>query len=301
MNSPLISNIQRFSTKDGDGIRTTVFFKGCPLRCIWCHNPETQNFGQEIMYNAENCTLCGRCVKACPNGAITTDNGLLVTNAELCTVCGECTDVCYYNAREISGKQLTTDEVCNIILKDAAFYSESGGGVTFSGGECIVFPDELTKMLKFCKSHRIHTAVDTSGYAPFSTFEQIIPFTDIFLYDIKAFSPDLHKKLTGVDNALIWENLIKLSECGKEINLRIPLIEGCNASIDEVEKIAQKASGLNISRVNLLPYHDMGKYKYTKLNRPYDGDLMLTPSKEKMEEIKKIFEANGFKYVKIGG
>lgn len=297
----LVSNIQRFSTKDGPGIRTTVFFKGCPLRCKWCHNPETHASCREIMYNAENCTLCGRCVYACPNEALSVSDGKISTDRTKCVVCGKCADACYYNAREMSGESFSADDIKDAIERDRAFYSESGGGVTFSGGECMIYADLLADLLKFCKAKRIHTAIDTSGYAPFSEFEKVLPFTDIFLYDIKAYSPELHKSLTGVSNELIWDNLAKLSDAGANIFLRLPLIEGCNADFDEVQKIADKVAGFKISQINLLPYHDMGKYKYTKLGREYDGDSMSVPSKEKLEHLKQIFEAKGFTNIKIGG
>ena len=301
MENVLISNIQRFSTKDGPGIRTTVFFKGCPLRCKWCHNPETHLLSSEIMYNRENCTLCGRCVAACPEGAIKIENDTLVTDTKKCTSCQRCTDECYYNAREISGKSLSFDEICDTLERDIPFYGESGGGVTFSGGECLMFPETLARLLKFCKARRIHTTVDTSGFATWDVFEQILPYTDLFLYDIKAYSSALHEALTGVPNSLIWENLEKLCQKGANINLRVPLIEGCNADIDEVTRIAERCAHLGIKKVNLLPYHDMGKYKYTKLGRNYDGNSMTTPSNEKMEEFKKIFEKYSFTDIKIGG
>lgn len=301
MENVLISNIQRFSTKDGPGIRTTVFFKGCPLRCKWCHNPETHLLSSEIMYNRENCTLCGRCVAACPEGAVKIENDTVVTDTKKCTGCQRCTDECYYNAREISGKSLSFDEICDIIERDIAFYAESGGGVTFSGGECLMFPQMLTRLLKFCKARRIHTAVDTSGFASWDVLEQIAPYTDLFLYDIKAYSSDLHAALTGVPNGIILENLKKLVSTGADVNLRVPLIEGCNADINEVTAIAEFSSALGIKKVNLLPYHDMGKYKYTKLGLDYDGNSMSTPTDEKLDEIKKIFEKHLFTDIKIGG
>ncbi len=301
MEKVLISNIQRFSTKDGDGIRTTVFFKGCPLRCKWCHNPETFTPHQEVMYNSENCTLCGRCVVNCPNGAITIENGILTTDSDKCNHCGTCTDYCYYNAREICGKYFSCDEICEAVLKDASFYRESGGGVTLSGGECLLYSEIVTCILKFCKMHRIHTAVDTSGFVPQETFEKVLPYTDVFLYDIKAYSTILHKELTGVDNHLIWSNLEFLCHNGANVNLRLPIIEGCNAPLEDLESIAKKADSLGIKKVNLLPYHDMGKYKYTKLGMEYDSNSMRTPTAEKMEQIKGIFEKYSFTDIKIGG
>lgn len=301
MEKVLVSNIQRFSTKDGDGIRTTVFFKGCPLRCKWCHNPETFRNVNEIMYNAENCTMCLRCVHACPEGALTVCDNTIVTNRDLCTLCGECTLNCYYNAREISGVLKTTDEIVQAVLRDGDFYRESGGGVTLSGGECMLYPIAVKEILSTLKAHRIHTAIDTSGFAPFSSFEMVLPFTDVFLYDIKAFDSMLHKTLTGVDNFIIWDNLEKLSHKGANINLRLPVIEGCNAILEDFEKIAEKAGSLNIKKVNILPYHDMGKYKYTKLGMEYDSNSMSTPSSEKLQKIKEIFEKYSFTDVKIGG
>ncbi len=301
MENLLISNIQRFSTKDGPGIRTTVFFKGCPLRCKWCHNPETHISGYEIMYNEENCTHCGRCIQMCTKAAITVNDGRLVTDRDKCISCGECADACYYNAREVSGKNLSFDEVCDIISRDTSFYSESGGGVTFSGGECLMYPDFLTALLRYAKGMRIHTSVDTSGFAPYEVFEKIIPYTDLFLYDIKAYDSSLHKALTNVPNEIIWENLEKLCKAGCNVNLRLPLIEGCNTDLADLEKIASRCEAMGIKDVNLLPYHDMGKYKYTKLGKDYDANSMSTPSDEKMKKIKEIFENHSFSHVKIGG
>lgn len=164
-----------------------------------------------------------------------------------------------------------------------------------------MYPEFLLGCLKMCKSQRIHTCVDTSGFAPFSSFESILPYTDLFLYDIKSFSSDLHKQLTGVDNALIWDNLEKLCEAGANINLRIPVIEGCNSDLSDIELTAAKAQSFGIKKVNILPYHDMGKYKYTKLGREYDGNSMATPSDEKLASIVQIFEKHSFTDVKIGG
>ena len=300
MKTPFISNIQRFSTKDGPGIRTTVFFKGCPLSCVWCHNPETQRAAPELMISDENCVRCGRCVYACPSGAVREDGGRIITDREKCSVCGKCTQVCFYNARVLSGKLCDAEEIVQTILRDKPFYIESGGGATFSGGECMLYPEFLEKILYILHSERIHCAIDTSGFAPFESFERVLPYTDLFLYDIKAFSPKLHEEFTGVSNEIIWDNLFKLCEKGAKVNLRIPLIEGCNADIDEVEHIADRVSRLNLTGVNLLPYHDMGKYKYTKLGRGY-GDFMSAPAPEKLEHFVKIFKSKGFNNVKTGG
>lgn len=301
MENALISNIQRFSTKDGPGIRTTFFFKGCPMRCKWCHNPETHLTTPEIMYNRENCTLCGRCAISCPEGAIKIENNSVITDINKCTLCKKCTDECYYNAREISGKSMPFDAICDLIERDVPFYSESGGGVTFSGGECLMFPDLLYNLLKFCKSRRIHTTVDTSGFASKDAFLKILPYTDLFLYDIKAYSPTLHESLTGVSNEIIWENLEFICKEGANVNLRVPVIEPCNTDLSDIEKTAIKCHSFGIKKVNILPYHDMGKYKYTKLSREYDGNSMSTPSDETINAIRAIFENYGFTDIKIGG
>lgn len=300
MKTPFVSNIQRFSTKDGPGIRTTVFFKGCPLSCIWCHNPETQSPKPQLMISDENCVRCGRCVYECPNGAVKESDGRIITDRDKCTVCQRCTDVCFYNARALSGKPYTQEEIAEVILRDKPFYIESGGGATFSGGECMLYPEFLEKILYILQEERVHIAIDTSGFAPFESFLKVLPYTDLFLYDIKAFSPKLHEEFTGVPNELIWDNLFRLCEKGARVNLRLPLIEGCNADIDEVEHIADRTAKLDLAGVNLLPYHDMGKYKYIKLGRAYD-DFMSAPAPEKLEHFVKIFKSKGFKNVKIGG
>ena len=193
-----IFDIQRNSFVDGPGIRTTVFFKGCNLHCTWCHNPESQSAKPEMMFYKNKCTGCGKCREKCPNAL------------EKCELCGKCTIYCPHDAREICGKEYTVDEVLKEILKDKTFYDNSGGGVTFSGGECMLQIDFLEEILKECKKNGIHTAVDTAGHVPFEFFERIIPYTDLFLYDVKCFDSDKHRQYTGVENQLILKNLKRL-------------------------------------------------------------------------------------------
>lgn len=268
----IVSDIQRFCMHDGPGIRTTVFFKGCPLRCEWCHNPETQSHQKELLFYKQKCIGCGLC-KAC--------------DKEACTVCGECAQNCPTGAREVAGCEYTVQEVYNQIQKDVAFYGEKGG-VTFSGGECMLQIEPLTEVLKTCKEKGIHTAVDTAGYIPFEYFEKILPYTDLFLYDIKLFDSEKHKKYTGADNKLILDNLKKLFSVGAKIWIRIPIIPSVNDSVEEMKKIKDflDASGTP-EKIELLPYHPMGESKSQALRKT--PHLFEIPNSEKMKSLQEIF------------
>lgn len=263
MEKAVIFDIQRNSFVDGPGIRTTVFFKGCNLRCKWCHNPESQSSEPEIMFYADKCTGCGRCRS--------------ITAAD--------TDfVCFNDAKQICGREYTADEVFAEIVKDKTFYENSGGGATFSGGECMLQIDFLCEILKKCKENGIHTAVDTAGNVPWQYFEKILPYTGLFLYDVKAISDDLHKQGTGVSNKLILENLLCLS--GKcDIIVRIPVIGGFNDNKAELEKVANFLKKIKCIKKELLPYHSMGEHKYDALGMEHENY-----SVPDMKEIKKIFE-----------
>lgn len=294
-----IFNIQRFSIHDGPGIRTTVFFKGCPLKCTWCHNPESQNSEREILYDKSKCTLCGKCIKACKNNAIEIKNNILTTNMDKCTFKGDCTVCCINSARQVAGKEYTVDEVVEEVLKDRVFYKNSKGGVTLSGGEPLIYADFVEELLKKLKKENIHTAVDTCGYGDFEVLERISKYTDLFLYDLKLMDDDKHILYTGLSNAVIIDNLIRLSKIHKNINLRLPLIEGINADEDNMIRILKFIKDTNVKKINLLPYHDIGRHKYEKLSRPY-SENMKRPADEKLKRFKEIFEKEGYK-VKIGG
>ena len=300
MTNAMVFNIQKFCVHDGPGIRTTVFLKGCPLNCIWCHNPESQSYEKEMMFSKDKCTRCGICGKKCNNDAIRVTQTEVQNNKEKCNLCGECIDFCVNNAREIAGREYTVGELIKLIEKDRTFYEQSGGGVTFSGGEAMAQIDALEEIVKKCKERGLSVAIDTCGYAPFSSFERISDYVDLFLYDIKLMDTDLHKEYTGKGNGLIMENLVKLSERGANINLRLPLIQGINTDDKNIQSMIDFANSLRISLVNLLPYHDIARDKYSKLNRDYKQETMEKPSQERLEEIKKLFENNNFK-VKIGG
>ena len=276
MTTATIFDIERNSYVDGPGIRTTVFFKGCNLSCAWCHNPESQSPTVQMMFYKNKCTGCGKCKVKCPYGL------------DECRLCGKCTLYCPHDAREICGKEYTVDEVLREILKDKSLYETSGGGVTFSGGECMLQIDFLEEILKKCKENGIHTAIDTAGHIKYEYFERILPYTDLFLYDVKCFDPQKHKKYTGIDNKLILENLKRLLNAHTPIWVRIPIIVGVNDTEEEMTAVAGifNAHGTP-EKVELLPYHAMGEHKYTALNKPLCQ--FNSPSKESISRLKKFF------------
>lgn len=294
-----IFNIQKFSIHDGPGIRTTVFFKGCPLRCLWCHNPESQSPVKEILYDKSKCTLCGNCIRACENKAIEMKDKTLTTNMDKCSFRGDCVLSCINSAREIAGKEYTLNEVMEEVLKDKVFYKNSKGGVTLSGGEPLIYADFIEALLKELKKENIHTAVDTCGYGDFKAIERISKYTDLFLYDLKLTDDEKHILYTGVSNKIILDNLLKLSKIHDNINLRLPLIEGINADENHILEVLSLIKGMNIKKVNLLPYHDIGRHKCEKSGRPYAED-MERPTDDKLNRFKEMFENEGY-MVKIGG
>ena len=269
-----IFDIQRGSFVDGPGIRTTVFFKGCNLRCKWCHNPESQSPKKQILFYKDKCIGCEKCKSICPY------------NLESCEFCGKCALFCPNDARAICGKEYTIEEVLKEILKDKDYYGQNGGA-TFSGGECMLQIDFLEEILKSCKENGVHTAVDTAGNVQWEYFERILPYTDLFLYDIKCLSEDLHKNGTGVSNRLILENLKKLSKNSAEIIVRIPVIPQFNASLEEMKRIADFLKNLSIRKIETLPYHSLGEHKWGALG--LQCEKYSVPNNEKMQEIKNIF------------
>lgn len=300
MNKAIVFNIQKFSIHDGPGIRTTVFFKGCPLNCMWCHNPESQNMNKEILYDNKKCVLCRTCEKICLTDAIKIVNNKLTTDKNKCIHCGECNIYCLYGAREIVGRDYSVDEVIKEVLKDKVFYEQSNGGVTVSGGEPLMQINFIEELLKRLKQEKINTAVDTCGAVDFETLERAAKYTDLFLYDLKLMDDEKHKEYTGVSNKNILENLKKLSKIHQNINLRMPIIEGVNDDNGHIEKTIELLKDLNIKKINLLPYHNIAKHKYEKLGLVYEDEKMSIPSDGKMNSFKEMFEKNGYE-VKIGG
>lgn len=300
MNKASIFNIQKFSVHDGPGIRTTVFFKGCPLDCMWCHNPESQSRNKQILFDGSKCILCRTCVKVCPEGAVKIENNVPVTHMDKCTGCRQCEIYCIPGARQVVGKEYTVEEVMKEVMKDEVFYKQSGGGITLSGGEPLIQEEFVEELLIKLKEKNIHTAVDTCGSVNFKNIERICAYTDVFLYDIKVMDDNKHIQFTGVSNKLILDNLKNLSEIHNNINLRMPVIEGVNADAKHIEETIDFIKELNIMKINLLPYHDIAKHKYEKLGLSYEGKRMSIPSDEKMQSFKVMLEKAGYE-VKIGG
>ena len=264
-----ILNIQRFSIHDGPGIRTTVFLKGCNLRCLWCHNPESQCPTPQRMFYRHKCVGCGACSRVCEKAMLAQ-----------CDNCGKCIEVCQHNARELAGSEITTEALFAEIVKDKAYYATSGGGVTFSGGEPLLQPDFMEEMLRMCKDAGIHTAVETAGNVRWQTISQILPYVDLFLYDIKAIDPQVHKHCTGVENAQILENARKLMACCPDkLLFRMPVIPGCNES--QVAAAAAFAKGFSLE---LLPYHKTGVGKYDALGIAYTLGTTEPPNPEVMQK-----------------
>lgn len=300
-----ITNIQKFSIHDGDGIRTTVFFKGCPLKCEWCHNPETQRFEKEMQVDREKCTGCGTCASVCPNGAVRmTEDHRPAWDPKACTFCGKCENFCPAGSREIVGREYTVKELTKELMKDQMFYEESGGGVTFSGGEVMSMDmDFILAMAKELKRQDVTLTIDTCGYVPYERFEKILPYVNTFLYDVKVMDPELHKKYMGTDNKLILKNLIRLSQDGARIYIRIPTIKEVNGNEENMKETIAflKEHDIHPAGVNLLPYHDTGSGKYAKLDMEYKGTDLHAPDKEEMEALAALFVNAGFTNTKIGG
>jgi pyruvate formate lyase activating enzyme len=296
----LIFDIKRFALHDGPGIRTTVFLKGCPLACAWCHNPEGIAPGREVMVWETRCIRCGRCVEACPEGAIPAE-GAPIPDAARCRLCGACADVCPAGARELVGREMTVAEVMAAIEKDVIFYDESGGGATFSGGEPLLQADFLAALLAECKAREIHTALDTTGFAAPEILDKIAPNVDLFLYDLKIVDAEKHRAYTGVSNTLILSNLRRLVEQGCAIIIRVPIIPGVNDGDGDAEALADFIASLGRApQVDILPYHRAGSEKYARLGRAYRLPDTLPPTNGRMAAIEAILRERGW-HVTIGG
>lgn len=260
-----IFDIKRFAVHDGNGIRTTVFFKGCPLRCVWCHNPEGLSTEPQLGLYGHKCIACGECVSVCPSGAHGIVDNIHTLERSRCNVCGACSTVCLGEALILYGRELTVEELLARLLEDKDFYDNSGGGVTLSGGECLLQADVCAELLKHLKENGVHTAVDTCGLVPRESFDKVIPYTDIFLYDVKAYDEETHIRCTGRSNGQILENLRYLDGLGKPTEIRIPYVPEYNS--DQTEKIAKYLSAFkHITRIRVLPYHSNAGSKYAALN-----------------------------------
>ena len=282
-----IFDIQRGSFVDGPGIRTIIFFQGCNLRCEWCHNPESWEAKTRLMVFGNRCTHCGACAQVCPAHAISPEG---VTDRSICVLCGACVEACPNNARSLCGRQAETSELVQIALKDRDYYQKSGGGVTVSGGECMLHIDFLEAFLRLCHENGLRTAVDTAGNVPFSAFERILPHADLFLYDVKCVTEETHIAGTGASNRLILDNLRRLLKTRADsIIIRVPVVPGFNDNEEEIGKIAAffRAHG-RPAKIELLPYHRLGENKNAALGR--DGFTAEPPSKELMARLNALLD-----------
>jgi pyruvate formate lyase activating enzyme len=289
-----IFSMQRFSIQDGPGIRTTVFVKGCPLRCAWCSNPESQNLDPEIMARQQKCEGCGECAQACPREAIHLVEGLATIDRAKCDLCMDCVEACPTGALELSGEEITIEEAVDECCQDEPFYKNSDGGVTLSGGEPLYQPEFALRFLKACKEKSLSTALDTCGHAPWEVLEEILAYTDLVLFDVKHLDPEMHHKGTGVENNLILANLRKTLDSQRaRVWIRIPVIPGYNDSEEHAREVARTLAAGPVEKVSLLGYHEWGKPKYGFLGRDYPFEGEVAQDQEKLERMRDIIEAEG--------
>lgn len=291
MNQGIVYNIQRMSTKDGPGIRTTVFLKGCPLRCLWCSNPESQEFAPQMLFFGHLCTGCGSCVEVCPHGAIKMENGHAVQDRCLCTSCGTCARVCHSKAREMSGKMMTVEEVLSVVRKDSLFFENSGGGVTFGGGEPTAAGHFFLDLAEAALDEGWHVTVDTCGYCPEDRFAQVLKVVDLLLFDCKHMDPARHKALTGIDNSLILRNMKTALKSGREIRIRMPLMPSLNDSEENIAAMAAFFLPLRKKEIEIMPCHAFGRNKYSALGMPHPTVRQYEP--EELKEVQGYFARYG--------
>lgn len=289
-----VFNTQRFSVHDGPGIRTTVFLKGCPLSCVWCHNPEGIAPGPELAFSPKRCIECGECVLVCPQGLPVPGEASALGKLDSCLVCGACAETCPSQARQIAGVEMSVSEVIAEVVKDRVFFEESGGGVTFSGGEPLWQPEFLRQLLEACQEKGIHTAVDTCGLVSWNDLESVAAVTDLFLYDIKHTDEKTHQRFTGVSNVQILANLRRLGAVHRRIWVRVPVIPGVNDSSENLRAIGQLAAGIEgVEKVCLLPYHPLGEDKLRRQGRQSILENVGRPTETQMQNLANVVEAAG--------
>jgi pyruvate formate lyase activating enzyme len=288
----LVFNIQRYTVQDGPGIRTTVFFKGCNLRCVWCSNPESQSPYPEAAHRDSLCDHCGACLNVCEPKAISfADQGIKIDRAR-CTNCGKCAEVCTRDALVTYGESTSDESIYAEIMRDALYYRNSGGGVTASGGEPLLQPRFLKELFSLCQRMGIHTTLDTAGHVHPSTLSSVLEYVDLVLYDLKCMDTETHYRYTGVPNELILENAKRVVTSGTPVIFRIPLIEGVNDSLENIKRTCDFATHLNILRLDLLPYHKFGLKKYTSLDRG-GPDHLSSPQKEHIQNLVSVIMGYG--------
>ena len=295
----MIFNIQKFSINDGPGIRTVVFFKGCPLKCTWCANPESQEPRLQIMWDEKKCLHCNTCVMSCPTLAVKNVDGKIKVDHKRCSgagVCSErgiCIEKCPAHALKAEGERKTVDEIMQVVMQDLPFYEESGGGVTLSGGEATMQPEFAIELLKALKAKNIHTAIETTGFASPAIFQRVIEYLDLLLFDIKHWNEAKHKEKTDVSNVPILKNMKYAIEAGKEVLPRLPVIPDYNNSLDDARGFVQRLKEVGAKRVQLLPFHQFGENKYHMLGRDYAFTDVKALHPEDLRDFQQIFIDNG--------
>jgi pyruvate formate lyase activating enzyme len=300
MDKGIVFDIQKFSLHDGPGIRTTVFLKGCPLRCLWCHNPESQSFKVELSFKKDKCVMCGACEAVCASEVHKVTENSHTIDYSKCNVSGKCVVACAYDALKLYGKVMTVEEIISDVIKDIKYYEKSGGGITISGGEPLGQPTFTREILKAAQEKGIHTCIETTGYASKEVIAKLLPYVDLFLFDYKATDAVKHEELTGVSNELILQNLQFIYEQGASIILRCPLIPGVNDLEEHLQGIVNMSEKYpRLKGIELLPYHDMGKGKYKELGREYTLGNIKNTSEEQKKKWIDFFQALGCENIKL--
>lgn len=295
-----ILNIERYHYTDGNGIRIMVFMKGCNLRCLWCSNPESQRYNPQLAFNKNKCVNCGRCLTQCPQQAIYIDGREVCMDYSLCRNCGRCVNACYSDARILYGKEMSVDEVMAEILKERNYFVRSKGGVTFSGGEAALQADFVRECSRRCRLEYINTAIETAGAVPWEQLWHAVEYIDEVLFDIKTLEEADFKKISREPLQLVLQNLSKLCEKGKQVRIRCPIIPGFNYSAEFIKKVVNVALENGVKQIDLLPFHQMGSYKYKSLNKPYAFKEEKALERDAVIPYAEFIRANGIKCL-IGG